>query len=116
MAICICQMLNIGPDISWPDTTAGSACLVLWKQLLGPAIRHCFQQALCWSPAVVECLRRERAAECSSIRRRLALACLYENLCGSNAVIHSQVKGVERPKANCYEGETSRWTLGRRSN
>ena len=47
----------------------------------------------------------------STIRRKLAaLSSLYDYLCDANAVTHSPVKGVKRPKVESYEGKTP--TLG----
>lgn len=43
----------------------------------------------------------------STIRRKLsALASLFEYLCEANAVTHSPVRGVKRPKVDSYEGKT----------
>ncbi len=43
----------------------------------------------------------------SSIRRKLAaLSSLYDYLCDANAVTHSPVRGVKRPKVESYEGKT----------
>ena len=43
----------------------------------------------------------------STIRRKLAaLSSLYDYLCDANAVTHSPVRGVKRPKAESYEGKT----------
>ena len=43
----------------------------------------------------------------STIRRKLAaLSSLYDYLCDANAVTHSPVRGVKRPKVESYEGKT----------
>ena len=43
----------------------------------------------------------------STIRRKLAaLSSLYDHLCDANAVTHSPVRGVKRPKVESYEGKT----------
>ena len=43
----------------------------------------------------------------STIRRKLAaLSSLYDYLCDANAVSHSPVRGVKRPKVESYEGKT----------
>jgi integrase len=43
----------------------------------------------------------------ATIRRKLAaLSSLFEHLCDANAVTHTPVKGLKRPKVESYEGKT----------
>jgi site-specific recombinase XerC len=43
----------------------------------------------------------------ATIRRKLtALTSQYDYLCWANTVVHNPVKGVKRPKVECYEDKT----------